>query len=70
MSRQEVFAWKVSTHRLPASESQKYNRNNTGKFILPENGKIFFNTFNNMWATGCPQWISGSYHLEFYILSD
>ena len=48
----------------------KIYRSNTGKFILPENGKIFFNTFNNMWATGCPQWISGSYHLEFYILSE
>ena len=45
----------------------KIYRNNTQKFRMPQNGKVFFNLFNNMWASGSPQWIAGSYHFEFFI---
>ena len=46
----------------------KIYRKNTGEFIKPKNGKVYFNLFNNMWATGCPQWIKGDFCFEFYIL--
>ena len=42
-------------------------RNNIKPFEMPENGKIFFNLFNNMWATGCPQWIRGCFSYEFIV---
>lgn len=45
----------------------KIYRNNICKFVMPQNGRIFFNLFNNMWATGSPQWTKGNYHFEFYI---
>ncbi len=45
----------------------KIYRNNIEKFRMPQNGKTFFNLFNNMWASGSPQWISGNFHFEFYI---
>ena len=45
----------------------KIYRNNTKPFAMPQNGKIFFNLFNNMWATGCPQWIRGSFTYEYII---
>lgn len=45
----------------------KIYRNNIQPFQMPQNGKIYFNLFNNMWASGSPQWICGSYHFDFYI---
>ena len=45
----------------------KIYRCNIAPFHLPENGKIYFNLFNNMWATGCPQWIQGDFTYEFFI---
>lgn len=45
----------------------KIYRNNIKKFCMPQNGKVFFNLFNNIWASGNPQWIVGSYHFEFFI---
>ena len=45
----------------------KVYRNNTQNFRMPQNGKVFFNLFNNMWASGSPQWVTGSYHFEFFI---
>lgn len=45
----------------------KIYRNNIEKFCMPQNGKVFFNLFNNIWASGNPQWIVGSYHFEFFI---
>jgi len=31
--------------------------------------KVVFNLFNNMWGTGNPQWITGSYNFDFYLTS-
>ena len=45
----------------------KIYRNNTKPFEMPENGRVLFNLFNNMWATGCPQWIQGSFTYEFTV---
>ena len=31
--------------------------------------KVVFNLFNNMWGTGSPQWVTGSYKFEFCLTS-
>ncbi len=36
-------------------------------FKLPETPSVVFNLFNNMWGTGAPQWISGSFKAEYTI---
>ena len=45
----------------------KIYRCNTAPFRFPENGKVYCNLFNNMWATGCPQWIQGDFTYEFFL---
>ena len=48
----------------------KIFRYNTGRFEMPDNGRVYFNLYNNMWSTGCPQWVSGNYRFEFYVSID
>lgn len=45
----------------------KIYKNNIENFRIPKNGKVFFNLFNNMWASGSPQWTIGNYHFTFFI---
>ncbi len=48
----------------------KIFRHNTGCFEMPDNGRVYFNLYNNKWSTGFPQWVCGSYHFEFYVSVD
>ncbi len=40
---------------------------NLAPFTMPQTPSVVFNLFNNMWGTGAPQWITGSYKYEFVI---
>ncbi len=53
--------------RLVCFGEPKVYRNNTKAFEEPDNGKVLFNIYNNMWATGSPQWVTGSFKFEYYL---
>ena len=56
----------VHTPLVSFGESKIY-RFNAGPYVAPQNGKVLFNTFNNMWGTGAPQWVKGSFTYDYYI---
>lgn len=56
----------VHTPLVSFGESKIY-RLNTAPFTAPKNGEILFNAFNNMWGTGAPQWVQGSFTYDYYL---
>ena len=39
-----------------------------GDYKQSKTPKVVFNLFNNMWGTGNPQWITGSYKFDFFLM--
>ena len=56
----------IHTPLVSFGESKIY-RFSCGDFRQSKTPKVFFNLFNNMWGTGNPQWITGSYEFDFEI---
>lgn len=54
----------MHTPLVSFGESKIY-RYNAGPYHPAENGRVCFNVFNNMWGTGAPQWIQGSFHCAY-----
>ena len=57
----------VHTPLVSFGESKIY-RCCCGDYKQSKTPKVVFNLFNNMWGTGNPQWITGSYKFDFCLM--